>query len=102
MFRKLSRAIFIVFLFHCQMSVCQTADINSLKRQVIMAGNNREKLDAIFALCNKRLSLSTDTLFKYAIMAKNLSIKEHNRHGIILSDYYFTNYLIKKGDSDSA
>lgn len=83
--------------------VCsQTHTIDSLKHEIFIADNNAVKLNTIFSLCKKRHSLSTDTLYKYASLAKSLSGAAHNSHDIILSDYYFVNYLIKKGKIDSA
>ncbi|HVZ96809.1 MAG TPA: ATP-binding protein [Chitinophagaceae bacterium] len=80
----------------------QTAGIDSLKRQINFAKDDKERLNDILALCQKRHSLSTDTLYKYASLAKGLSVRLRINHDIILSDYYYTNYLIKKGSIDSA
>ena len=100
------RRPYLYFLFVCclnhQPCICQTHTIDSLKNQIDKAANNSKRLEAIFALCNKRHSLSTDTLYKYASIAKTLSAAENKRHDIIRADYYYVNYLIKKGQIDSA
>lgn len=93
----------LITCFYCRYPVNgQTRTIDSLKHQIEIAGNNKKKLEAVFALCTKRHSLSTDTLYKYASIAKTLSQQEHNNHDVILSDYYYINYLIKKGLPDAA
>ncbi len=102
MFRKFYLYILIPSFCNCQAVLCQTHSIDSLRHQVNIAGNREKKLDAIFALCTKRHSLSADTLYKYASIAKALSEAKQNTHDIILSDYYYINYLIKKGQTDSA
>jgi len=102
MYRKPCLYFFIVCCFYNQPSSCQTHAIDSLKNQINKAGNISGKLKVIFALCTKRHSLSTDTLCKYASIAKTLSAAENNRHDMILADYYYVNYLIKKGQIDSA
>ncbi len=102
MYRRLPLYFLIACCLHYQQSNCQTHAIDSLKNQINKAVNNSKKLEAIFALCTKRHSLSTDTLYKYASIAKTLSATENNRHDIILADYYYVNYLIKKGLIDSA
>ncbi|HEY5408252.1 MAG TPA: ATP-binding protein [Ginsengibacter sp.] len=102
MYRKPCLYFFIVCCFYHQQSSCQTHAIDSLKNQINKAVNNSKKLEAIFTLCTKRHSLATDTLYKYASIAKTLSAAENNKHDIILADYYYLNYLIKKGQRDSA
>ena len=92
----------IVCCLHYQQLSCQTHAIDSLKNQINKAVNNSKNLEAIFGLCAKRHSLSTDTLYKYASIARRLSKAKNNRHDIILADYYYMNYLIKKGHRDSA
>jgi signal transduction histidine kinase len=96
--------LFIMFfcLFFATKVCAQTHTIDSLKHEIFIADNDGIKLQAVFSLCKKRHSLSTDTLYKYAALAKSLSLAGHNRHDIILSDYYLINYLIKKGKTDSA
>jgi signal transduction histidine kinase len=102
MYRKPYLYIFILCFYSAQQAYCQTHVIDSLRYQINITGNNKKKLDAIFALCSKRHSLSTDTLYRYASVAKTLSEAEKNKHDIALADYYYINYLIKKGRTDSA
>jgi signal transduction histidine kinase len=102
MYRKPYLYIFILCFYSAQPACCQTHVIDSLRYQINITGNNKKKLDAIFALCSKRHSLSTDTLYRYASIAKTLSEAEKNKHDIALADYYYINYLIKKGRTDSA
>jgi len=102
MYRKPYLYLLIICFNNIQQVFCQTQAIDSLKHQINITANNNKKLELIFALCGKRHSLSTDTLYKYATIAKTLSKAEKNVHDTILADYYFINYLIKKGQTDSA
>lgn len=97
-------SLYIIIICFCysQHSYCQTHTIDSIKHEINTAANNKIKLEAVFALCSKRHSLATDTLYKYASLAKALCAKQQNNHDVILSDYYYVNYLIKKGETDSA
>jgi hypothetical protein len=79
---------FILCFCSAQPAYCQTHVIDSLRYQISITGNNKKKLDAIFAMCSKRHSLSTDTLYRYASVAKTLSEAEKNKHDIALADYY--------------
>ena len=101
--RRMWLLFFMIFCLFVSKKTCsQTHTIDSLKHEIFIADNDAVKLEAIFSLCKKRHSLSTDTLYKYASLAKSLSEASHNNHDIILADYYFINYLIKKGKTDSA
>ncbi len=82
-------------------SIAQTKAIDSLKLEINTASNDDYKLEAIFALLKKKQSIPTDTLYRYASMAKALSIYKRNTHDVILCDYYLINYLIKLGLDDS-
>ncbi|MGH2648857.1 MAG: ATP-binding protein, partial [Ginsengibacter sp.] len=81
--------------------MAQTQAIESLKQEINTAPSDNYKLQAIFALCKKKQSIPTDTLYRYVAIAKALSIKKNNTHDVILCDYYIMNYLIKLGLDDS-
>ena len=82
--------------------VAQTSKISILKNKVYNSKSSDEKLKAIFALCDERHSLSTDSLQKYASEALRLSHSRGNKIEIAYAEYYDANYLLKIGLIDSA
>lgn len=92
----------LAFLLFSIQAFSQTAQIDSLRHRLYQAHDDQDRLTAVLALCQKRHSLSSDTLLRYAALARTLSEHLSNGHGRILADYYFANYLIKKGAVDSA
>ena len=100
------RAKFFAFCICLLYTVChcysQTTTIENLKRQIQLSHNDRERLEALFLLCEQRHSLSSDTLHKYAYLAKKLSVSESNTNHVALADYYIANYYVKTGLLDSA
>ncbi len=102
MLRSIRPYLLLISFLISQTAFSQTPEIDSLKQRIYFANNDNERLNDILALCRKRHSLSTDTLYKYASLARVLSEQLHNDHDVILSDYFYTNYLIKKGITDSA
>lgn len=90
-------ALLLFVFFITSHTRAQTKTIERLKKQIEKAPNQDKKLQALFALCEERLSLNTDTLCKYANIAKELSFGQNNLSNIALSEYYIANCLIKKG-----
>lgn len=80
----------------------QTKLIDSLKRTIATEEVPEKKLDAIFALCEQKQSLHSDTLARYAEMARKLALKSGDRSKCILADYFVSSYLAKKEQFDSA
>ncbi|HEU4901408.1 MAG TPA: tetratricopeptide repeat protein, partial [Flavisolibacter sp.] len=80
----------------------QTQTIDRLKKQVALASNPQQRLQALFRLCDQRQSLSTDTLFRYARAAKQLSLASEYPAQKAWADYYMANYYVKNGQLDSA
>src|SRR6476661_5542117 len=80
----------------------QTQTIDRLKKQVALAGTPQQQLQALFRLCDQRQSLSTDTLFRYARAAKQLSLNSEYPVQKAWADYYMANYYVKNGQLDSA
>jgi signal transduction histidine kinase len=83
-------------------SFAQTHAIDSLKNKIWVAPNENDKLKAIFALCDQRQSLNTDTFYYYAKIARQLSGKRLPASDTALADYLLSTYQIKKGNIDSA
>lgn len=80
----------------------QTKTIDRLKKDIETAQNPHQKLMALFAFCDQRLSLNADTLCKYASLAKQVSIIQNDMLNMALGEYYAAICLVKKGSLDSA
>ncbi len=80
----------------------QTRIINQLKQEISVAATPGIKLQQILALCDQRQSMSADTLYKYASMAKEISLTQNNIFNIALAEFNMANYLVKKGLLDTA
>jgi tetratricopeptide (TPR) repeat protein len=66
----------------------QTTRITTLKAGIAHAKNDAEKLNAIFVLCEETESLHSDTLYQYAITAKNMALASHNNEAFRKAAYY--------------
>ena len=80
----------------------QTVVIDSLKREVYKSSTAEQQLLSIFALCEQRHSLNPDTLYHYASWATRLAKSFKNQKYSSTAEYYTANYLLKKGNIDSA
>lgn len=80
----------------------QTKTIDRLKKEIEAAQNQDKKLQALFAFCEQRQSLNTDTLCKYAYAAKEISLAQNNLSNIAMADYNIASCLVKKGSLDTA
>ncbi|MGC4035068.1 MAG: tetratricopeptide repeat protein [Chitinophagaceae bacterium] len=86
----------------CKATIAQTPLIENIKKKIAAANNLTEKFKAIFELCEQRLSMNSDTLDYYAMMAKNLAIKTNDQHNRLWAEYYLISSSIKKGDLDKS
>ncbi|MES2371864.1 MAG: ATP-binding protein [Bacteroidota bacterium] len=66
----------------------QTNRISTLKAVVSHAKNDAEKLNAILVLCEETESLHSDTLYQYALAAKNMALATHNNEAFRKAVYY--------------
>lgn len=83
-------------------AVAQTPVIESLKNKIAIAAATKEKLSAIFELCEQRQSMNSDTLDYYATMAKQLATGTHDKQNIIRANYYLIFSNVKKGLLDKS
>lgn len=96
---------FFAFIFVVSLSVHligQTRIINQLKKEVQSAQNPHQKLMALFALCDQKYSLNTDTLCKYASLAKEISLVQNDITNMALAEYYMATCFVKRGSLDTA
>jgi signal transduction histidine kinase len=80
----------------------QTKTIERLKRNVETATDTKEKLLAVFSLCEQGYSLHPDTLMAYAQKAKFLAEQNNNLHDEIKAMFYQSYALTNKGLIDSS
>ncbi|MGC4101226.1 tetratricopeptide repeat-containing sensor histidine kinase [Ferruginibacter sp.] len=80
----------------------QTKIIDSLKARVWLAKTEKDKVAAIFDLCELGYTLHPDTLMVYAEQAKEITKRSGNLHDEIQSMYYESGALTTKGLIDSS
>ena len=80
----------------------QTNRIEILKNTFYKARNNTQKLDASLALCDQSFSLNIDTLYRYAIISKELAWETGDKDNEILANVAYVNWLERKNLFDSA
>lgn len=80
----------------------QTKVIAGLKREVETATTDDKRLEALFALCEEKQSLNTDTFCKYASVAKEISFHQKNKANIAMAEYYIASCLVKRSALDTA
>ncbi len=94
-------AVFILTM-HAFIGFSQTKHIDSLRTNVLLAKNDRQKLDAVFALCDEANSSHSDTLYKYYTLANMIASREKVSNDIIQSDLYKGIFLSRKGHFELA
>jgi tetratricopeptide (TPR) repeat protein len=96
------RLLFFVLLFSFLHSSAQLSRLDSLKNNIAIASTASGRLRATLEFCDGWESFSPDTLYEYALMAKQLAADEKNADAILLSDYYLAAYLFQKNKVDTA
>jgi len=92
----------VVFLLFTIVSFGQTQKIDRLKRQVFAAKDNSSRLTAILNLCNEYESLPKDTLWNYAIKAKELANTLNDPRRKTLAIWAQAEAYVKWDNPDSA
>jgi signal transduction histidine kinase len=93
--------LFIIAYQPLYTAKAQTRKIELAKTSIQNARNGDQKLAAIFSLCEERLSLSSDTLYAYALAARQLATLHQSKPDIMRADYFLTFYLLKNARFDS-
>ncbi|HEY5408777.1 MAG TPA: sensor histidine kinase [Ginsengibacter sp.] len=94
--------LLFLFLFSSLNSLAQRSRLDSLKSNISIAQTAPARLQATLDFCDGWESFSPDTLYKYALLAKQLAIDEKNNDAVLLSDYYLAAYLFQKNKVDTA
>ncbi|RYZ64265.1 MAG: hypothetical protein EOP09_16220, partial [Proteobacteria bacterium] len=80
----------------------QTRIIDSLKRRVYAATNDKAKLTAILALCEEHRSIDRDTLDFYSLQARELAAKTGDKKSRDLAELAVANTYFRWGWIDTA
>ena len=80
----------------------QTKTVDSLQLLLNKTADPSQHLELLLLLGEQRQSLHPDTLLKYATEAGQIARSQNNPFYAAISSYYVSNYLIKKGNLDSA
>jgi len=101
---KQTRILLLFLAFSCVAhgTFAQTTIIDGLKKNILTAQSNEEKVKAIFAFCELGYTLHPDTLMWYAEKAKALSTQAGNLHDEVQATYYECGALTTKGLIDSS
>ena len=91
-----------ILLFSFLHSSAQLSRLDVLKNNISIAHTSSARLEAALEFCDGWESFSPDTLYEYALLAKELAINEKNNDAILLSDYYLAAYLFQKNKVDTA
>jgi signal transduction histidine kinase len=96
------RLLFFVLFFSSFNSLAQLSRLDSLKKNIELASSINSRLSATLTFCGEWESFSADTLYKYALTAKQTAITKKNSDALLLSDYYLAAYLFQKNKLDTA
>ena len=75
---------------------------DSLKSNIFSSSTPAAKLKNTLAFCDAWESLNPDTLKKYALLAKQLTVSQHNELPSLLADYYLVAWLFQINKNDTA
>ena len=75
---------------------------DSLKSNIFSSSTPAVKLKNTLAFCDAWESLNPDTLKKYALLAKQLTVSQHNQLPSLLADYYLAAWLFQVNKIDTA
>ena len=94
--------LFIAGFFLTIQGFGQSPQIDSLKYRINIAKGDREKLKATLDLCARFETIPKDTLWSYAIKARQLSSKLKDTRGTSLAKIAQANAYIRWANADSA
>jgi signal transduction histidine kinase len=99
----LSRGLIVLFLSFLFLHIhAQTTTIDRLKNKIRTANNDKEKLAALFSLCDQGYTLHPDTLMAFALKANQYAHQMNDPHEELRAKYYMSYALTNKGLIDSS
>ena len=99
---NIKRYIVSILCIICSTAHAQTAIIDSLHKKVYAAKNDKQKLEALIALCEQYQSLQRDSLDLYAPEVSTLAAKSNNKKYKSLAALVNSNWYQRWGWADSA
>lgn len=96
------RHLLLLSCIYCRNAHAQTALIDSLKGKIHAAGNDKERLSALFSLCDQGYTLHSDTLMFYAARARYYARKMNDTKEELKALFYISYALTNKGLIDSS
>jgi hypothetical protein len=94
--------LFLILTLFALSPEAQVSRLDSLKHNMAIAKSTARRLDATLQFCDGWESFSPDTLYKYALTARQLALDEKDNEAVLISDYYLAAYLFQKNRVDTA
>ncbi len=82
------RLLFVCILFTCMAGTAQTHRIDSLKKLLSARAAKPGRLETLLNLCAEKASLNPDSLYNYALEAKEMATATHDALNTSLAEYY--------------
>jgi two-component system NarL family sensor kinase len=96
-FNKLKYFFLLIVMLKAVTCFSQTKHIDSLRSNVLLAKDDEQKIQAIFALCDEGNSLNPDTLYRYCTLAKTIAARNKLNDDLMQSNFYKAMYFSRKG-----
>jgi len=94
--------IILIFLLFPVVVNSQTRTIDSLKKSLHLSKDETNRLNILLSLCEEYQSLNRDTLYAYAIEARDLAAAQKNKKKVSLAALALANAYMQWGWVDSA
>ncbi len=94
--------IILIFLLFPVVVNSQTRTIDSLKKSLHLSKDETNRLNILLSLCEEYQSLNRDTLYAYAIEARDLAAAQKNKKQVSLTALALANAYMQWGWVDSA
>jgi two-component system, NarL family, sensor kinase len=92
----------VIFLFAPLFCFGQTKKIDSLSRLLSNTSDQDIRINIAFDLCEQDQSMSTESLFRYSAIARQIATSKNDLSKMAMAEYYRIICLIKEGLLDSA
>lgn len=100
---RLKLSVLVLLCFFCSLfSNGQTRAIDSALQVINKTADEKLLLNSVLYLCEQRISLHSDTLLRYATIARSLAQKQDKPYETAMADYFIAAAMNKKGETDSA
>lgn len=93
--------VFVSTVLISAIGVCQVPGIDRAKQKIYDAKSSEETLARIIDFCKLRNSLHGDTIYRYALWAKQLALQLNDKRNLAWSEYAIISSDLAKGKIDS-